>query len=108
MTIHRGILVLLAFCLLAPATLAQQPPDPPVQDGPMMGISMVAQDAPNAPPGLPPGVLVQEAMEGTPAEKAGLKPGDLITKFDGKEVTGIKSIQALMPTYSIGDTIEVT
>lgn len=108
MTTHRGFLLLLALCLLAPATLAQQPPDPPIQDGPMMGINMVAPDAPNAPPNLPPGVTVVQAMEGTPAQKAGLMPGDIILKFDGKDVTGIKSIQALMPTYSIGDTIEIT
>ncbi len=32
-------------------------------------------------------IVVSEPMEGSPAEKAGIKPGDYITKVDGEEVT---------------------
>ena len=32
------------------------------------------------------GVLVREVRSGTPADKAGLKAGDVITKVEGKEV----------------------
>jgi S1-C subfamily serine protease len=32
------------------------------------------------------GVLVESVVEGTPAERAGLKPGDLITRIDDQEI----------------------
>ena len=32
------------------------------------------------------GAIVDEAMPGTPAAEAGLKPGDVITKLNGKAV----------------------
>lgn len=34
--------------------------------------------------GKPQGALVSAVEQGTPAEKAGIEPGDIITKFDGK------------------------
>ena len=75
----------------------------------MMGISMDGPDAPNAQPGMPPGARVAAPpMEGAPAEVAGLQMFDVITKIDGKEITGIKAVQGLIPTYNIGDTIEIT
>jgi serine protease Do len=36
--------------------------------------------------GFKNGVLVQEVQEGGPADKAGLKPGDIITTIDGRQV----------------------
>lgn len=34
----------------------------------------------------PAGALITEVMEDSPAQKAGLEPADIITKFDGKEI----------------------
>lgn len=39
------------------------------------------------------GVLVREVRPGTPAEKAGLKAGDVITKVDGKPVKAISDLR---------------
>jgi serine protease Do len=39
------------------------------------------------------GVLVNKVMPGTPAEKAGLKDGDIIVTFDGKPVTAPEELQ---------------
>jgi C-terminal processing protease CtpA/Prc len=40
------------------------------------------------------GVLVREVRAGTPAEKAGLKAGDVITKVDGKPVHSLDDLRA--------------
>jgi S1-C subfamily serine protease len=39
------------------------------------------------------GVLIREVMPGTPAEKAGLKAGDVITKVDGKRVRTVEDLR---------------
>jgi len=36
---------------------------------------------------IPEGVFIQEVIEGSPAEKGGILPEDIITKIDGKKVT---------------------
>ncbi len=47
------------------------------------------------------GVYVQNTIRNSPAQKAGLLPGDIITKVDGEATTnllaGIKSISDLAP-----------
>ncbi len=40
------------------------------------------------------GVLVREVRPGTPADKAGLKAGDVITKVEGKEVRTLADLRA--------------
>jgi serine protease Do len=40
------------------------------------------------------GVLVREVRPGTPAEKAGLKAGDVIIKIEGKEVRALADLRA--------------
>jgi serine protease Do len=39
------------------------------------------------------GVLIREVRPGTPAEKAGLKAGDVITKVDGQEVRTVSELR---------------
>jgi len=75
------------------------PPMPPIQIGPFgsfraFGAPALGIDAEDlsgqlgeyfgAPDGE--GILVREVMPGTPAEKAGLKAGDVILRIDGKRV----------------------
>ncbi len=45
---------------------------------------------------------------GSPAEKAGLKEGDIITKLDGDSITGSNSLTSLIGQHKVGDTIELT
>jgi serine protease Do len=40
------------------------------------------------------GILVREVRPGTPADKAGLKAGDVITKVEGKEVRTLANLRA--------------
>jgi serine protease Do len=50
------------------------------------------------------GLLVDKVYPGTPAEKAGLKDGDVITSFDHHPVNNRKDLQYLVATSDIGKT----
>jgi serine protease Do len=46
-------------------------------------------------------------MEDTPAEKAGLKDGDVIRKINGKEIKGRQHAQETIRSYQPGDKVEL-
>jgi len=46
--------------------------------------------------------------KGGPADKAGLRPGDVITKFDGHPVTGPDEFVVAIRAKSVGDKVELT
>lgn len=54
------------------------------------------------------GALVREVVEGSPADKAGLVPRDVITAVDGKPVSGFGALIVLLRTRAPGDEVEVT
>jgi len=43
----------------------------------------------------------------SPARDAGLKAGDIITRFDGSDVAGVTSLQKLIGSARVGDTVEI-
>jgi serine protease Do len=47
-------------------------------------------------------------VSGSPADKAGLKAGDIITKVAGAAITEANSLQSLIGQHKVGDTIELT
>jgi serine protease Do len=53
------------------------------------------------------GALVSQVEPGKPAEKAGLKPGDVITSVDGQPVDGSKAVQRTVLNKSIGQKIDL-
>ena len=53
------------------------------------------------------GALVAEIMEDSPAEKAGIKVGDLILKFDGKEVSVMKKLPRIVADTVVGKKVNV-
>ena len=57
---------------------------------------------------LPKGIYVSEVTSGSAAEKAGITSGSVITKFDGKSVTDIESLQDLLQYYKAGETVGLT
>ena len=57
---------------------------------------------------LPEGVLIREVYKDTPAEDAGLKQGDVITKFDGKTVDTVETLQNIRAYYKVGEKVEIT
>lgn len=58
--------------------------------------------------GMPQGVYVTRVIEGSPAEKAGLAKGDIITAIDGSTVTSYEDLQEEMQYHASGSTIEIT
>jgi putative serine protease PepD len=47
-------------------------------------------------------------VSGGPAEKAGMRPGDVITNFDGKPVTRPEELIALIRSHAPGDRVKLT
>ncbi|SKA92397.1 serine protease Do [Clostridium sp. USBA 49] len=56
---------------------------------------------------LPIGVYIQDVEEFSSAEKAGLKAGDVIVKFDGKKVTSINDINEIKNNHKEGDVVKI-
>lgn len=55
----------------------------------------------------PTGALVASVTPGSPAESAGIKVGDVILTFDGKEVENMRILPKLVARTSIGKTVDV-
>lgn len=53
------------------------------------------------------GALVGQVQPGSPAEKAGVKPGDVILNVDGASVDGSKSVQRNILQKKIGQRVEL-
>lgn len=51
------------------------------------------------------GALVSEVMAGSPAEKAGLKQGDILITFDGKDVKDARQLQLAVADAPIGKPV---
>lgn len=66
----------------------------------------VSSDTNNA-YGIPVGVFVDSLEEGGPAEKAGIKSGDIITELDGRKITTMNDLKGALEYYAKGETIEV-
>jgi serine protease Do len=54
------------------------------------------------------GVLVREVNSGSPAEKAGLKAGDVIVKIDGDRVKTVNEMQSRLREKRDAKTVQVT
>ncbi len=53
------------------------------------------------------GVEVVQVVEGSPADRGGLRPEDLIVEVDGRPVEGVDDLQRLMVGELIGRTVRV-
>jgi len=54
------------------------------------------------------GALVSEAQAGSPAEKAGIKAGDVITAVDGRDVASPKELARVIGGIQPGKTVDVS
>lgn len=57
--------------------------------------------------GEEPGILVGEVFEGTSADLAGLKQGDLIVMWGGKRVESVEAWMPLLGEHDPGDEVEI-
>jgi serine protease Do len=53
------------------------------------------------------GALVSQVQPGSPADKAGVKPGDVVTAIDGQPVDSSKTVQKTVLTKRIGQKIQL-
>ena len=53
------------------------------------------------------GIEVVEVVEGSPADRAGLRPEDLIVAVDGQAMEDVGDLQRLMVAERIGEGIRV-
>ncbi|MGD8569958.1 MAG: DegQ family serine endoprotease [Gammaproteobacteria bacterium] len=56
----------------------------------------------------PKGALVSQVTPGSPADKGGIKSGDIITKFNGKPVGSSDQLPPLVANTKVGKPAEVT
>lgn len=56
---------------------------------------------------IPKGIYVSETTEGMAAEKAGIKQGDVIIKFDGMGMDSINKLKDRLNYYKAGETVDV-
>ena len=85
-------LAFLALALLAPASLAD--------DRAFLGVGVDPAKGGK-------GLLVRELTDGSAAEKAGLKEGDLLLKFDGKKPKDFEALVAAVRAHKPGDKVEL-
>lgn len=57
---------------------------------------------------MPEGVYVYRVVEGSPAEEAGILPGDIITAFDEGKVVSKSDMEEQLRYYEAGTTVTVT
>ena len=53
------------------------------------------------------GVTVGEVVSGSPAEQAGLQPGDVIRQFDGHEVQNLRALRTLVAQAPLDKQVEL-
>ncbi|HHW45562.1 MAG TPA: PDZ domain-containing protein [Clostridiales bacterium] len=57
--------------------------------------------------GYPPGAVVQSVVPNGPADRCGIKRGDIITEFNGQQITGYASLNSAINACKPGDTVTV-
>ncbi len=57
---------------------------------------------------MPKGIYITSVESGSAAENAGLKKGDIITKFDGTSVSTLSQLKEQISYYKSGEQIEIT
>ncbi len=53
-------------------------------------------------------VYIREVQPGSPADKAGLKTGDLLVRLDGEAVTGVDDMFRLLDAHRIEKIVTAT
>jgi len=53
------------------------------------------------------GALVADVVDGSPADKAGIKRSDVVVKFDGKPVTKMEELPRIVAVTPVGKKVEV-
>ena len=60
------------------------------------------------PKGVTKGVAVLEVVSSSPAEKAGLQKGDIITKIEKEEISSVAELRYELYKHNPGDKVVIT
>jgi S1-C subfamily serine protease len=75
---------------------------------PFLGISYVVVDkTTSAFQEIPQGVFIRRVLPATPAAKAGLKAGDIITKFGGFKLDENNTLAGVLGKFKVGQEVEL-
>lgn len=58
--------------------------------------------------GIPSGIYVTQVVKGSPAEKAGIAAGDVITGFDGNSVSTMEGLKSKISVKEAGTKVKIT
>ncbi|NMA50707.1 MAG: PDZ domain-containing protein [Mollicutes bacterium] len=58
--------------------------------------------------GITKGVIVISVEENSPADKAGVRAGDIVTKINDHEITSIAYLRYYLYSYKVGDTVNLS
>jgi len=75
---------------------------------PYLGVTVKDMGKENEIYGLPMGAAVQSVTEDSPAEKAGLKVGDIVTAVNGTTITTGTELADMVADSQIGDILKLT
>ena len=56
---------------------------------------------------MPTGVYVAQVVDGSAAAQAGIQQGDIITTFDGKDITSMEDLSNTLTYYAAGTQVDV-
>ena len=54
------------------------------------------------------GIFIVKIQENSPADKAGIRPGDIIISFNGSKVSTAVDLRTKLNECKVGDTVEIT
>ena len=54
------------------------------------------------------GVVVMQVEAGSPAGQSGIKEGDVITELDSQKIDADHSLQTILFTHKVGETVTLT
>lgn len=56
---------------------------------------------------MPRGIYVTQVVAGSAAERAGIQKGDIITEFDGREITSMQNLSDVLRYYKAGSEAKI-
>jgi len=57
---------------------------------------------------IPRGIFVGGVVPGSPADKAGIRPEDIIIEFDGKRITTFADLDEVPSKHKVGDRVKIS
>jgi hypothetical protein len=73
-----------------------------------VGAAVQAHEHLGGDPGGPTSLQVNSVNPGSPASAAGLEPGDILVRLDGREILTVDALKEVMATRQSGDTVPMT